>query len=133
MGENLIHNRSFTAAPQPRLTFEMRHHNFKKIAIHCEGDRVDEHKYKMFILLNIIRYTIGACFLFVGMALIFQGEILPGIFSILISIISIPAIADPIESKLKVSHSTYFRFIVMLFLLMAISATVSHVKPYFPM
>ena len=89
---------------------------------------MDEHKYKMFILINIIRYAIGAYFLLVGIALIFQGEIFPGIFSILISIISIPAIADPIESKLKVSHSTYFRFIVMLFLLIAIGATVSHVK-----
>jgi len=86
----------------------------------------------MFILINIIRYAIGAYFLFVGMALIFQGEILPGIFSILISSMSIPAIADPIESKLKVSHPTYFRFIVMLFLLMAIGATASHVKPCFP-
>lgn len=94
---------------------------------------MDEHKYKMFVLINIIRYAIGAYFLFVGMTLIFQGEILPGIFSILISSISIPAIADPIESKLKVSHSTYFRFIVMLFLLMAIGATVSHVKLHFPM
>lgn len=93
---------------------------------------MDEHKYKIFTLITIIRYAIGAYFLFVGMALIFQGEILPGIFSILISSISIPVIADPIESKLKVSHSTYFRFIVMLFLLIAIGATVSRVKIQFP-
>lgn len=91
---------------------------------------MDKHRYKMFILIRIIRYSIGAYFLFVGMTLIFQGEILPGIFSILISSISI---ADPIESKLKVSHPTYFRFIVMLFLLMAIGATVTHVKLHFPM
>lgn len=92
-----------------------------------------EHKYKMFLLINIIRYAIGVYFLFVGTALIFQGEILPGIFSILTSGISIPAVADPIGSKLKISHPTYFRFIAMLILLMAIGATVSRVKLQFSM
>lgn len=93
---------------------------------------MDEHKYKIFILIKIIRYAIAAYFFLIGMLLLFQGEILPSIFSILISILSTPAIADPIERKLNVSPSTFVRFIVMLFLLMAISATASHVKLHFP-
>lgn len=86
---------------------------------------MNEHKHKIWILIKIIRYTIASSFLFGGVVLLSQGEILPGILSILIGIISTPAIADPIESKLNFSPSTFLRFIVMLLLLMAISATIS--------
>jgi hypothetical protein len=88
---------------------------------------MNKYEHEIFILIISIRYAIGALFLFQGVAFLFQGEILPGIFSILIGVISTPAIADPIESKLNMSPSISLRFIVMLFLLMAIGATVPHV------
>jgi hypothetical protein len=97
------------------------------------SDKMDERKHRVFILINIIRYAIGAFFLFVGAVLLFQGEMFPGISSILLSIISTPEIADPIENKLNVTPSTFLRFIVMLLLLMIISVTHSPLKPQFPM
>ncbi|MPM27877.1 hypothetical protein SDC9_74392 [bioreactor metagenome] len=88
-------------------------------------DKMNEHRNEILILIKIIRYSIAIFFLSGGMVFLSQGEILPGTLSILTSIILTPAIADPIESKLSFSPPTYLRFIVILLLLMAISATLS--------
>ncbi|WP_410508660.1 hypothetical protein RSJ42_18335 [Methanosarcina hadiensis] len=62
---------------------------------------MNERRNEILILIKIIRYTIAVSFLSGGTVLLSQGEILPGILSILIGIILTPAIADPLESKLN--------------------------------
>ena len=88
-------------------------------------DKMNERRNEMLILIKIIRYAIAVSFFSGGLVFLSQGEILPGILSILTSIILTPAIADPIESKLNFSPPTFLRFIIILLPLMAISATLS--------
>lgn len=86
-------------------------------------DKMNERRNE--ILIKIIRYAIAVPFFSGGIVCISQEKILPGILSILIGIILTPAIADPIESKLNFLSLSFLRFIVILLLLMAISATLS--------
>lgn len=88
-----------------------------------------EHKKKITILISVIRYFIGVFFLLIGIAAFFEGEILTSLFSILIGVLLTPAIADPIEKKLKISLSAPLRFIAVLCLIMAIGATADPVEP----
>ncbi|MPM29544.1 hypothetical protein SDC9_76084 [bioreactor metagenome] len=87
-------------------------------------------KKKKITLSAVIRYIFGLFFLLVGIVSLFDGnsEILPGIFSILIGIVSTPAIADPLESKLNVSPSAPLRVIIVFCLFMAIGATADPVE-----
>jgi len=87
-------------------------------------------KKKKMTLSAVIRYVFGLFFLLIGIVSLFDGdsEILPGIFSILIGVVSTPAIADPLESKLNVSPSAPLRVIIVFCLFMAIGATADPVE-----
>ena len=84
---------------------------------------------KKITIISIIRYTIGLLFLFVGIVSLFDGEILPGVFSFLIGVILTPAIADPIENKIQMSLSAPLRVIAVFCLLIAMGATADPVEP----
>jgi PEGA domain. len=70
-------------------------------------------------LSGIIRWIVGLLFIVTAVSVLAQGHILAFIFSILIAVVCIPAIAEPIERKINVSMSGPVRFILVFVLLIS--------------
>jgi len=70
-------------------------------------------------LSGIIRWIVGLLFIVTAVSVLAQGHILAFIFSILIAVVCIPAIAEPIERKINVSMSGPIRFILVFVLLIS--------------
>jgi hypothetical protein len=90
---------------------------------------MEKHERTKITIISIIRYIIGLLFLFVGIVSLFDGEILPGVFSFLIGVILTPAIADHIENKIQMSLPAPLRVIAVFCLLIAMGATADPVEP----
>lgn len=72
-------------------------------------------------LSGIIRWIVGLLFIVTAISVLVQGHILAFIFSILIAIVCIPAIAEPIERKINISMSGPVRFILVFVLLICVA------------
>lgn len=73
-------------------------------------------------LSGIFRWIFGIIFLIVGLSSLLTGQFLAFLIAILIAAVSIPAIANSVESKLNISMSGAVRFVLVFVLLICFSA-----------
>jgi hypothetical protein len=80
-------------------------------------------------LSGIVRWLVGLFFIVMAVGGIMQGEIFVFLFSLIIALLCIPAIADPLEKKANVSMSGSVRFVLVFVLVVGFfwaAASASH-------